>query len=65
MTKNATFREIERKLAESLAQLEAKKEAAHICEEQAFSDELKTLMKTYRLSATDVLGIIESAPEAR
>lgn len=63
MSKNATFREIERKLAESLAQLEAKKEAEHICEEQAFNDELKTLMKTYRLSATDVLAIIESAPE--
>ncbi|CEA06723.1 hypothetical protein BN1049_03041 [Pseudomonas saudimassiliensis] len=61
MTKNATFREIERKLAESLAQLEAKKEAEHISEEQAFNNELKTLMKNYRLSAADVLGIIRSA----
>ena len=65
MSKNAAFREIERKLAESLAQFEAKQRTDHLREERAFSDELKALMKSYRLSAPDVLAIIRSAPEAR
>lgn len=65
MSKNAAFREIERKLAESLAQLDAKQKTEHLREERAFSDELKALMKRYQLSAPDVLAIIRSAPETR
>lgn len=64
MSKNAAFREIERKLAESLAQLDARKKTEHLHEERAFGDELKALMKSYRLSAPDVLAILHSAPEA-
>ncbi|WP_185268698.1 hypothetical protein [Halopseudomonas xiamenensis] len=61
MTKNAAFREIERKLAESLEQLESRKKTERLREAREFSDELKALMKSYRLSAPDVLGIIQSA----
>ncbi|PRB79911.1 hypothetical protein [Pseudomonas sp. MYb185] len=61
MTKNAAFREIERKLAESLEQLEAKKKTERLREAREFGDELKALMKSYRLSAPDVLAIIHSA----
>jgi len=64
MSKNAAFREIERKLAESLAQLDARKKTEHLHEERAFGDELKALMKSYRLSVPDVLAILRSAPEA-
>ena len=61
MTKNAAFREIERKLAESLEQLESRKKTERLREAREFSDELKALMKSYRLSAPDVLAIIHSA----
>ncbi|MEJ6654892.1 MAG: hypothetical protein QNL70_02650 [Pseudomonas sp.] len=64
MSKNAAFREIERKLAENLAQLDARKRTEHLREQHAFVDELKALMKSYRLSAPDVLAILHSAPEA-
>lgn len=65
MTKNAAFREIERKLAESLAQLETSKKTERLREAREFGDELKALMKTYRLSAADVVGILDSATQAR
>lgn len=60
MSKNITFREIERKLAESLEQLDINRQHDKQREKQEFSNELKTLMKTYRLSAYDVLAILES-----
>lgn len=64
MTNNAAFREIERKLAESLEQLEAKKKTERLREAREFTDELTALMKTYRVSAADVVGILHSAAEA-
>lgn len=63
MTRNASFREIERKLAESLAQLDANRKTERLREAREFGDELKALMKSYRMTAADVVGILESAPE--
>lgn len=63
MSRNAAFREIERKLAESLAQLEEKKKAERLREAREFGDELRALMKSYRLTAADVVGILHSATE--
>ena len=63
MTKINAFREIERKLADSLAQLEATKKTERQRETREFADELKTLMKEYRMSAADVLNILNSTPE--
>lgn len=65
MTRNAAFREIERKLAESLEQLEAKKKTERLREAREFGDELKALMKAYRLSSAEVVGILQSAGETR
>lgn len=64
MTRNAAFREIERKLAESLELLEAKKNTERLREAREFGDELKALMKAYRLSAAEVVGILQSAGES-
>ncbi len=64
MSRNAAFREIERKLADSLAQMEVKKKTERLREAREFGDELKTLMKSYRLSAADVVGILHSAVES-
>lgn len=64
MTKNNAFRELERKLAESLAQLEVNKKTERLREAREFGDELKTLMKGYRLSAADVVGILHSSAKA-
>lgn len=60
MNKNATFREIERKLAENLEQLDARKKTNELREKREFFDELKALMKSYQLSAPDVLAILDS-----
>lgn len=65
MTKINAFREIERKLADSLAQLEATKKTERQRETREFASELKTLMKEYRMSAADVLSILNTTPEAR
>lgn len=64
MTKNNAFREIERKLADSLTQLEARKKTERLREASEFGDELKTLMKAYRMSAADVVCILRSTAEA-
>lgn len=61
MTRNASFREIERKLAESLAQLEANRKTERLREGREFVDELKALMKSYRMSAADVVEILQSS----
>ena len=61
MSRNTAFREIERKLAESLAQLEVKKKTERLRDAREFSDELKTLMNSYQVSASDVVGILQSA----
>lgn len=63
MTNNAAFREIERKLAESLEKLDAEKKTERLREAREFSDELKALMKTYRVSAADVVDILRSTAE--
>lgn len=63
MTRNASFREIERKLAESLAQLEANRKTERLREAREFGDELKALMESYRMTAADVVGILESADQ--
>lgn len=63
MTNNAAFREIERKLAESLEKLDAEKKTERLREAREFADELKALMKTYRVSAADVVGILRSTAE--
>lgn len=63
MTRNASFREIERKLAESLAQLEASRKTERLRETREFGDELRALMKSYRMTAEDVVGILESTTE--
>lgn len=63
MTKINAFREIERKLADSLAQLEATKKTERQRETREFADELKTLMKEYRMSAADVLNILNATLE--
>lgn len=63
MTNNAAFREIERKLAESLEKLDAEKKTERLREAREFGDELKTLMKSYQVSAADVVGILHSATE--
>ena len=63
MSRNTAFREAERKLAESLERLEAQKKTERLREARAFGDELKSLMKSYRMSAADVLGILHSSAE--
>lgn len=63
MSRNAAYREIERKLADSLAQLEVNKRTERLREARAFGDELKALMKSYQVSAADVMGILHSATE--
>ncbi len=60
MNKNATFREIERKLAENLEQLDARQRTNELRVQREFSDELQALMKSYRVSASDVVAILES-----
>ncbi|MFA5678941.1 MAG: hypothetical protein WC953_11150 [Pseudomonas sp.] len=63
MANNTAFREIERKLADSLAQLDASKKTERLREAREFADELKTLMKTYRMSSGDVVGILRSSAD--
>ena len=63
MTNNAAFREIERKLAESLEKLDAEKKTERLREAREFAYELKALMKTYRVSAADVVAILRSTAE--
>lgn len=60
MNRKATFREIERKLAESLEQLDARQKTNQLRNKREFSDELNALMKSYRMSAPDVLAILQS-----
>lgn len=63
MSRTAAFREIERKLAESLEQLEAAKNSERLRDAQEFGDELKTLMKAYRLSPAEVVGILQASAD--
>lgn len=61
MTNLAEFRAAERQLADQLAKLEKMKKDSGLQNELAFSDELKTLMKTYGYSPKKALAILQSS----
>src|SRR5690606_41717890 len=61
MTRNASFREIERKLAESLAQLEANRKTERLRDARECGHERKAQKESYLRTAADVVGILECA----
>ena len=61
MSKLAEFRQLEKHLAEQMAQLEALKGDAGLAEEIKFEEKLRSLLGLYGKSLRDVISILDPA----